>query len=634
MGLKGDFKMDEELLQTISKSLTHLVYKNTIVEDLHAEGANLDDKTTPAILWASTIYAFVKENRGHLGIEVFADPLERATVCAIRNREVNNVSINQLRSEMVSIFENTELESEVYQYMAKAWIRNEDYLAQDSLLDPTWYDFKTLEPLDLQIENISINNDEDLINALQSASEANYVAGLEYITNTYLSEDSTFEQIFKSNIIIGTIASRLINDGKIDQNAEQLNNIAYNITMKALSAENMLESAIKNTNYLLPLNRNYSESLLQIINDAYATADQIYRQNEQITEYEPLIVADESLIDNQETKTVSGILKTQKPRYQVSRKKTISQYISYFKDDLIPAKLAEFDGFIEKLEALLDRKSFSSKDKALVENIAKSLNMSFQLAPMTNNLSALQDNAEQLLVSIISLQDSLSALVVKGRAIDKISKKNKDNLDIQNQAFDKKLLGKIRVSKNNENLIKGYYSLLSDILKESQSTCRMATKPFIEAELYHAMQTNTSDETAFLRFFFMGTIKDPAKKTLAQLTAYKLFINEDGTENEEFKELYEKIADSKASIHEKQEAFIMATANNEVSKEDQDVIDKYIKELQEKEAVKKEKEEKRIADEEQKAKADAEGYDVKTGQYSMDIAISEKAESEEENENE
>ena len=49
MGLKGDFKMDEELLQTISKSLTHLVYKNTIVEDLHAEGANLDDKTMKII---------------------------------------------------------------------------------------------------------------------------------------------------------------------------------------------------------------------------------------------------------------------------------------------------------------------------------------------------------------------------------------------------------------------------------------------------------------------------------------------------------------------------------------------------------------------------------------------------------
>ena len=29
--------MDEELLQTISKALTHLVYRNTIVEDLHAD---------------------------------------------------------------------------------------------------------------------------------------------------------------------------------------------------------------------------------------------------------------------------------------------------------------------------------------------------------------------------------------------------------------------------------------------------------------------------------------------------------------------------------------------------------------------------------------------------------------------
>lgn len=41
--------MDDELIQRISKALTHLVYRNTIVEDLHAEGACLDDKTMKII---------------------------------------------------------------------------------------------------------------------------------------------------------------------------------------------------------------------------------------------------------------------------------------------------------------------------------------------------------------------------------------------------------------------------------------------------------------------------------------------------------------------------------------------------------------------------------------------------------
>lgn len=41
--------MDEELLQTISRALTHLVYRNTIVEDLHAEGTCLDDETMKII---------------------------------------------------------------------------------------------------------------------------------------------------------------------------------------------------------------------------------------------------------------------------------------------------------------------------------------------------------------------------------------------------------------------------------------------------------------------------------------------------------------------------------------------------------------------------------------------------------
>ena len=42
-------KMNDDLLQAIAKSLTHLVYRNTIVEDLHAEGACLDDSTMKII---------------------------------------------------------------------------------------------------------------------------------------------------------------------------------------------------------------------------------------------------------------------------------------------------------------------------------------------------------------------------------------------------------------------------------------------------------------------------------------------------------------------------------------------------------------------------------------------------------
>ena len=41
--------MNEELLQAISKSLTHLIYRNTIVEELHAEGACLNDETMKII---------------------------------------------------------------------------------------------------------------------------------------------------------------------------------------------------------------------------------------------------------------------------------------------------------------------------------------------------------------------------------------------------------------------------------------------------------------------------------------------------------------------------------------------------------------------------------------------------------
>ena len=36
--------MDEQALQALSKALTHFVFRNGIVENLHAAGANLDDE--------------------------------------------------------------------------------------------------------------------------------------------------------------------------------------------------------------------------------------------------------------------------------------------------------------------------------------------------------------------------------------------------------------------------------------------------------------------------------------------------------------------------------------------------------------------------------------------------------------
>ena len=35
--------MNEEVLQKISRALTHLVYRNTVIEDLHVAGASLDN---------------------------------------------------------------------------------------------------------------------------------------------------------------------------------------------------------------------------------------------------------------------------------------------------------------------------------------------------------------------------------------------------------------------------------------------------------------------------------------------------------------------------------------------------------------------------------------------------------------
>lgn len=37
--------MDERTLQVLSKALTHLIFRNGVVENLHADGACLDNET-------------------------------------------------------------------------------------------------------------------------------------------------------------------------------------------------------------------------------------------------------------------------------------------------------------------------------------------------------------------------------------------------------------------------------------------------------------------------------------------------------------------------------------------------------------------------------------------------------------
>ena len=43
--------MDEKILQALSKALTHLIFRNGIVENLHADGACLDDETMAKMNW-------------------------------------------------------------------------------------------------------------------------------------------------------------------------------------------------------------------------------------------------------------------------------------------------------------------------------------------------------------------------------------------------------------------------------------------------------------------------------------------------------------------------------------------------------------------------------------------------------
>ena len=76
------------------------------------ENINLVDKKMPAILWATTIYAFMKNaDRAHAGTKTFVDPMEVLSIQYFKslanNEEQPLININTIRSQVVNIFKDT-----------------------------------------------------------------------------------------------------------------------------------------------------------------------------------------------------------------------------------------------------------------------------------------------------------------------------------------------------------------------------------------------------------------------------------------------------------------------------------------------------------------------------------------------
>lgn len=540
-----------------------------VIEEMKStDGINLKGKSVFPVLWAATIYVFItNKNLSHKNITSFKNALETIpyiylkTLKGLSDAEKNLVSnIGHNRKEVQSIFQDSELNIEVNNYLAKAFTRNEIW--EELYKKELWYKSDTLELIDINTKSISINSEKDLVDLLSKPDPNNYQAVIDYIKENYFSEKEETEALYQSYMTVGFIASALLKDENIVKTEDKhlFKDIAFNIYVKIAGSKASYEKLLNNKNITSNISAGSQEKIIKSILDANSVAANIMSNT---------ITVDTDDTNENETNTKTPTIKIG------NRASYIKAYLNLF-ESLVVAKEKYYNS---KYDAINKIKS-SSKEMFLIET-AKEFNISGlkDEVEIPNKVERFEAN-KQIILNGLDQQNCLIGNMT--RVLSSLRKKFKDDLDI---TINRKIVG--AYTKITEATIQEFYKLIATdpILKQDKITYRLLPSSDMRlAELRKRAEANPGEYP-----LITGLIKMPTKQIIAQKTAYELYVNEEGTPNEEFKELYETIKDTKTSAEQKETA--LKNVEKDITAEQLKTIQEYIDLCKKKEKAAREKEE-------------------------------------------
>ncbi len=529
------------------KSCTNEDYQNvaTILEDglAKVDGINLDGKSIPAILLATTIFGFITESRQHENIAKFKDPLEKTIITYLYQlsaEEGRKVSVLKLKNETFGIFKNTEFEIDVFHYLARAFAENEAFNANP--LGKEWYDFETLDEIPLSKET-DITND-NLYESLKTFSPSKYQQAIEFVADTHFpTVENAYEKRFKSAYVVAVLA------GKIASNTENLPerdyaNISFNLAWILYANQSAVEKSLKNTNQATILTQSYGDALNDLYKQPIATAMDIDRLANS-TDLEHIDLFDDSFepeddINDEQMQEVKA-----SPIKKVSKERYILSYISTYQS-LISLQIQDLDAKLTALRKIWDNEStkYTQMRAKIIADYAKEFDVESNLQPYTSpKTEQLITNAKMVHMAIRASKSILLELSGKDGILEKVKRKlsqkiaNGEPVDEEyflSKSFLKEKFG--GTEKEHIELIKEFYEFLSSdpLLKNETNTYVLAPREVLLAKL--KQRASNSPE-----FTFVSTASQNIKvKNLskAQALAYDLYVNEDGSVNEEMEDLY------------------------------------------------------------------------------------------------
>lgn len=546
--------------------------ENTLAK---VEGINLEGKSIASILWASTILGFITdESHAHSNTSVFTDPLEMVTIQYMRStvyKVKSKISINNLRSEMISIFKDTQYYVPVQEYIARALLKNSSW--QSDVNQDRWFDPLTLNEIKIDASQ-PIENDEQLIEALKTGTVSNYQRAINYVRGSYINEHfGATRKTLESSLVVGLIASTLASSDLIE-NSDELSSVSFNLLLKAINSREIYEQAIKKHNQFMVLNKGYTEALYAPFEDATKIALTILGQLSKEQDIPMAIGVEGDLAEGYTVEEIEDEEEKKQPNIKVGNKNAyIKAYLDLF-NKLIEAQKDEYISIIAKMNNIKPL-----KEEELVIETARRFGISNQLKTEEEIPGKKQRVYENAQIVAEAIRQRVKTLSLIPPIFNKVRGKNKTNLDIQDLIFDQKLLGKlINITEDvHEDVIKEFYALIENdpILKQDQASYRLfLSQKMTMSELKGRGENNSSYP------IISGMLKlvSTTNKTEAERTVYKLYVDGEGNIDEKYEELY-TVLTSKSTIEEKRFALESAQEKGIITPEQYEKINNYLIEI-------------------------------------------------------
>lgn len=557
----------DELTQEIMRHFNNKIYTLAVMKrfefnnQLNSFGGKITDESTVEDLSAALEEIPVETNYSYL-LDEFASRFDcsgksltsviwgTAILNSIEGKGVDNEVIQKffytVANTMLKSDKNVEMLCQEVREVVKADSKFADAvdmaIAYGLLLNKrvqeadAWFDFTTLKELETATV-VTITSQEELVEALRNFET--YNGAIEYIKDNYLSEtdpkkdgycENDVDRTYKAYIIAATLASESF---KHNPEFDPQGKIGFNLTADILNLREKIDSEhilSGISNKLNGLEDAAGRIVCEILGrDIFEEADK---------QKKPRFILPKETF---RTGSVEDYIKNNLNSFE----KLINPNLAYCQDLLTS---------LEKIE------SKYAKIKVYRQSENTNNALAFIASEFGVELPAGFETKEDVLTNVTFLQatalDRYDELNRMNTIFKRVKMSQKDNLNIEELAFDRKVLKRDDTVKAtlHEDVIKEFYRAVAadPVLKgDRRDKLRLKSPKMVMAEIKDRVDGNAESYPQLARLLSRFSLSTQERM---EKIVDRYYVNEDGSINRDYKEVYEIVTEPKTTKDQKFDA--------------------------------------------------------------------------------